>query len=156
MCGTMFLITYFQKCKNTIECLVRVYVCFLKKKCVFYVLSTSSRSHNFQKQLQQYHSKLLLENWKRFLKCSQNAVFKHSKLRIVTQIFFVKLSYQTFYFRVRSFQCLDTVRYCLNSNQTGYDSSCKKPKPLAMPTHIFCLASQSNFNMPSIGPKIDV
>ena len=117
VCGIMFLITYFQKWKNTIECLVRVYVCL--KKNVFYVLSTSSRSHNFQKQLQQYHSKLLHENWKHLLKCSQITVFKHSKLRIVTQIFFVKLSYQTFYFRAHSSQYLNTERYCFNSNQTG-------------------------------------
>ena len=115
MYGTIFLITYLQKWKNTIECLVWLRVCF-SKKCVFYLLSTSSRTHNLKKKkLQQYHSKLLFENWKHLLKCSQNTVFKYFKLRIVTQIFFVKLSYQTFCFRAHSFQYLNIERYCLNS-----------------------------------------
>ena len=48
--------------------------------------------------LQQCHLALLLKNWKLLVRCSQNTVFKHHKLRIVTQTPLVKHSYQTLFF----------------------------------------------------------
>ena len=48
--------------------------------------------------LQQCHLALLLKNWKLLVRCSQNTVFKHHKLRTVTQTPLVKHSYQTLFF----------------------------------------------------------
>ena len=54
--------------------------------------------------LQQCHLALLLKNWKLLVRCSQNTVFKHHKLRIVTQTPLVKHSYQTLFFFEKQMQ----------------------------------------------------
>ena len=82
------------------------------------VPGVSRESQNFQLSvvlLGRAHNLILFENWKLVWMSSLNIVFKHPKMRNVTQTLLNKISYQTFFFfsLVHSFQCLNSENYYL-------------------------------------------